>query len=405
MPNLMSKSIHPDDISYVRNATAAIRNEKIRGASLLLFSVIFSLAALVYWSSVSEIDEVTKGTGKVIPSSSVQTVQNLEGGIVADILISEGDFVKAGDVLVRIDDTQRNSIFMENLSKAQAYEALLARLLAEGRATPEIEFPKDIAEARPELVARERALFAKRARERDTQRQLFEESLALAQEELALTIPAVKRNVVPKVDMLRLEREVNDIEGQLYSLTGGFEQESMEEYNTVKAELEALRQAMSARQDSVDRTLVRSPVDGTVNKVYVSTVGGVIQGGEPIVDIVPKDDALLVEAKIRPSDIAFLHAGQKATVKFTAYDFAIYGGLEGEVVHISADTIMDEIDQQHYYMIKVRNEDGRLIKAGEELPIITGMVTEVDVLTGRRTVLEYLTKPFHRMRLNSLKER
>ncbi len=401
----MSRSIHPDDLAYVRNAKSAVRSEKIRGASLLLFGVVFSLAALVYWASVSEIDEVTKGVGKVIPSSSIQTVQNLEGGIVAEILIGEGDFVQEGDILVRIDDTQRNSVYMENLSKAQAYEAQLARLLAEGRADPAIEFPTDILETRPELAMREQALFAKRARERETQKKLFEESLELAQEELSLTIPAVKRNVVSKVELLRLEREVNDLEGELYGLTGGFEQEAMEEYNTVKAELEALRQAMSARQDSVERTLVRSPVNGTVNKVYVSTVGGVIQGGEPIVDIVPKDETLLVEAKIRPSDIAFLHAGQKATVKFTAYDFALYGGLEGEVVHISADTILDEVDQQHYYNIKVRNEEGKLIKDGEELPIITGMVTEVDVLTGRRTVLEYLTKPFHRMRLNSLRER
>ena len=162
---------------------------------------------------------------------------------------------------------------------------------------------------------------------------------------------------------------------------------------------------LQGREDRVQRTSVRSPIAGTVNKIYMNTIGGVVQPGEPIADIVPENETLLVEAKIRPSDIAFLSPGQEATLKFSAYDFSIYGGLKGTVENISADTIQDEVDKEHYYMIKVRNDLGKLVKDGRELPIIPGMVVEVDVLTGRRTVLQYLTKPFHRMRFNALRER
>ncbi|MEC5127655.1 HlyD family type I secretion periplasmic adaptor subunit [Verrucomicrobiales bacterium BCK34] len=399
------QTIHSADLDFIKDAKTAVRSEKIRGANFLLVAVAASIISLVVWANYAQLDEVTKGQGKVIPSSSIQTVQNLEGGIVSEILISEGDRVSKGDILVRLDDTLRNSSYRENLSKAQAFEAELARLVAEGKGYDEILFPENISEKRPDLVAREISLFNKRRAERVEQQEIFLRSLKLASEELTMTIPLVQKRIVSKVEQLRLEREVNEIEGKLQELLGGFQQESMERYNAIKAELEGLNEAIHGRQDTVDRALVRSPVEGVVNKLYVATIGGVIQGGEPIADIVPDDDSLLIEAKIRPQDIAFLRPDQEATLKFTAYDFSLYGGLKGKLEHISADTIEDEIDKEHYYMIKVRNENGKLIKDGEELPVIPGMVVEVDILTGQRTVLQYLTKPFHRMRFNALRER
>ncbi len=399
------QTINSADLDFIKDAKTAVRSEKIRGANFLLVAVAASIISLVVWANYAQLDEVTKGQGKVIPSSSIQTVQNLEGGIVAEILISEGARVSKGDVLVRLDDTQRNSSYRENLSNAQAFEAELARLVAEGRGDENIVFPENITEKRPDLVMREISLFNKRRAEREEQKDIFLRSLNLASEELSMTIPLVQKNIVSKVEQLRLEREVNEIEGKLQELIGGFQQESMERYNGIKAELEGLNEAIHGRQDTVDRALVRSPVEGVVNKLYVATIGGVIQGGEPIADIVPDDDSLLIEAKIRPQDIAFLRPDQEATLKFTAYDFSLYGGLKGQLEHISADTIEDEVDKQHYYMIKVRNQDGKLMKDGEVLPVIPGMVVEVDILTGRRTVLQYLTKPFHRMRFNALRER
>lgn len=399
------QTINSADLEYIKDAKTAVRSEKVRGANIILFSVAAAITSLVVWANYAMLDEVTKGQGKVIPSSSMQTVQNLEGGIVSEILVSEGDRVSEGDILVRLDATQRNSSFRENLSKAQAFEAELARLVAEGKGKEEIRFSESIIKDRPDLMDRETSLFNKRRSERNEQKEIFLRSLDLASEELTMTIPLVQKNIVSKVEQLRLEREVNEIEGKLQELVGRFQQEAMERYNEIKAELEGLNEAIHGRQDTVDRALVRSPVEGIVNKLYVATIGGVIQGGEPIADIVPDDDSLLIEAKIRPQDIAFLRPDQEATLKFTAYDFALYGGLKGKLEHISADTIQDEVDMEHYYMIKVRNENGKLMKDGEVLPVIPGMVVEVDILTGRRTVLQYLTKPFHRMRFNALRER
>ncbi len=399
------QTINSADLDFIKDAKTAVRSEKIRGANFLLVAVAASIISLIVWANYAQLDEVTKGQGKVIPSSSIQTVQNLEGGIVSEILISEGDRVSRGDVLVRLDATQRNSSYRENLSKAQAFEAELARLVAEAKGNDDIVFPENISDHRPDLIRREISLFNKRRAERQEQEEIFLRSLKLASEELSMTIPLVQKRIVSKVEQLRLEREVNEIEGRLQELLGGFQQESMERFNAIKAELEGLNEAIHGRQDSVDRALVRSPVEGIVNKLYVATIGGVIQGGEAIADIVPDDESLLIEAKIRPQDIAFLRPDQEATLKFTAYDFSLYGGLKGKLEHISADTIEDEVDKEHYYMIKVRNENGKLMKDGEVLPVIPGMVVEVDILTGRRTVLQYLTKPFHRMRFNALRER
>jgi len=398
-------AVPQDDLDFVRNARDAIRGDRVMGANLLLVLIIGVLAAFTIWAARAEIDEVTRGEGKVIPSSSIQTVQNLEGGIVAEIAVSEGDKVKKDDVLIRIDDTKSGSSYRENLAQAQALSARLARLHAEGTGKEAIAFPEEITADRPGLVEREQALFDKRRGEREEQKATILRSLELASEELTMTIPLVSKGIVSKVEQLRLEREVNELEGEMNELVGGFEQDAMERHNETKAELESLREVMEGREDTVRRAHVRSPVDGTVNKLYTSTIGGVIQPGEPIVDIVPDDDSLVVEAQIRPADIAFLRPGQEATLKFTAYDYAIYGGLKGEVEHISADTIEDEVEKEHYYMIKVRNENGKMEHKGEELEIIPGMVVQVDVLTGRRTVLQYLLKPFHRMRYNALRER
>lgn len=394
-----------EDLEYVKNARAAVRGDRVLGANLLLFAVIGVIVAFFVWAARAEIDEVTKGAGKVIPSSSIQTIQNLEGGIVAEIFVGEGTRVEKGEVLLRIDDTLSASSYRENLAKSQALQAALARLSAEANGENEIHFPETLRKERPDLILRETALFEKREKEINEQSAIMNRSLRLASDELTMTIPLVHKGIVSKVEQLRLEREVNELEGKMKELVGGTQQEAMEKFNEAKGQWEELEEVLQGREDRVRRTMVRSPVAGIVNELYMNTIGGVVQPGEPIVDIVPNNETLLVEAKIRPSDIAFLSPGQEATLKFSAYDFAIYGGLKGTVEHISADTIEDEIDQQHYYMIKVRNAEGKLMKDGEELAVIPGMTVEVDVLTGRRTVLQYLLKPFHRMRFNALRER
>ncbi|MCG8599659.1 MAG: HlyD family type I secretion periplasmic adaptor subunit [Verrucomicrobiales bacterium] len=401
----MRRPVSPDDLEYLKNARAAMKGDRMVGANLLLFTIVGVIVAFVVWASRAELDEVTKGQGKVIPSSSIQTIQNLEGGIVAEIMVKEGSRVEKDQVLFRIDDTLSASSYRENLARNQALYAMMSRLSAEAKDADSITFPEWLPGKRPDLAERERALFAKRKKELSEQTNIVERSLNLASDELTMTIPLVQKGIVSRVEQLRLEREVNELEGKLRELVGGRQQEAMEKYNEALAEIEELKEVLEGREDRVNRTLVRSPVAGTVNKLHVSTIGGVVQGGEPMVEIVPHNETLLVEAKVRPSDIAFLRPGQEATLKFSAYDFSIYGGLKGIVEHISADTIEDEVDKQHYYMIKVRNGEGKLLKDGEELEIIPGMTVEVDVLTGRRTVLQYITKPFHRMRFNAMRER
>ncbi|MEM1293877.1 MAG: HlyD family type I secretion periplasmic adaptor subunit [Verrucomicrobiota bacterium] len=396
-------TIPNQDIDFARSAREALMRDNVRGANLLLWLIAAVIITFFYWASQAQIDEVTKGMGKVIPSSSVQTVQNLEGGIIAEILIREGDWVEEGDVLVRIDDTMSNASFQENQAEAQALRATLVRLRAEAEGLEMLEFPEG---TRDDLVSRETQLFEKRQDELHEASRTLESSRRLAADELAMTVPLVEKHIVSKVDQLRLEREVNEIEGKLKEITGAFQSKAMEQHNAAKSKLEGLEKVIAGREDRVLRTVVRSPVKGTVNRLHATTLGGVVQPGEPIVDIVPNDETMLVSAKIRPQDIAFLSPGQRAVLKLTAYDFSMYGGLEGVVEHISADTIEDEVDRQHYYEIKVRNDSGLLVsKAGDALPVIPGMVVEVDVLTGRRTVLQYLLKPFHRMRYNALRER
>ena len=401
-----SRPLRRDEIDFARNARAALGSDRVRGANLLLWLFAAVIAGFIFWASQAELDEVTKGQGKVIPSTSVQTVQNLEGGIIAEILVSEGDHVKKGDVLVRIDDTMSNASYEENLAENEALRASLVRLKAEGEGQSEIAFPEEIRAKRPDLIDRETALFEKRLKELAEQSKTLENSLRLASDELQMTVPLVEKNIVSKVDQMKLEREVNELDGKIKEITGKFQSLAMEQHNEVKARLEALEKTLEGREDRVLRTVVRAPASGLVNTIHTTTIGGVIQPGESILDIVPDDDSLLVEAKVRPADIAFLSPGQTATLKFTAYDFSMFGGLEGMVEHISADTIQDEIDKQHYYQIKVRSRVDKLTaKDGSELPTIPGMVVEVDVLTGRRTVLQYLSKPFHRMRFNALRER
>ncbi len=400
------RPLHRHEIDFARNARHALMNDRVRGANLLLFLIAAGIGGFVFWASQASLDEVTRGNGKVIPSSSVQTMQNLEGGIIAELLVSEGDRVIKGDVLVRIDDTMTQANYKENLAKSEALQATLARLKAEAEEKDMVVFDKDFRVTRPDLVSLETGLFEKRRNELAKQTKTLKTSIRLASDELAMTIPLVEKNIVSKVDQMKLEREVNELDGKLKGITGVFQSQSMEQYNEISAQYDSLKESLAGRQDQVRRTVIRSPVDGTVNHVHTKTLGGVVSPGEAIVDIVPDDDTLLVEAQIRPGDIAFLRPGQKTVLKFTAYDFSIYGGVEGKVEYISADTILDEIDQQHYYQIKVRNQGGKLTdREGKELPIIPGMVVEVDILTGRRTVLQYLLKPFHRMRFNALRER
>jgi adhesin transport system membrane fusion protein len=417
-----------------------------RGFTHLLLLIVIAFFALFFaWASWATLDEVTRGEGKVIPSSQVQKVQNLEGGIVAAIDVREGDVVGPGQVLLRIDNVRAASDLRENRKRHVALLGALARLRAEVDRTP-IDFPHDLVAEAPEVVATERALYE--ARQADLESELailssqaeqreqeltelktrieqLARSQALARQELDITAPLAASRVVAKTDFLHLQRQVNDLDGELESARLSvprveaavreaqrrleerqlnFRAEAQRELATVQPEATALAEVIAAAADQVQRTEVRSPVRGTIKRLLINTVGGVIQPGQDLVEIVPLEDTLLIEAKVRPADIGFLHPRQSALVKVTAYDFSIYGGLQGVVEDISADTITDEKGES-FYRVRVRTHDSALEKAGEPLPITPGMTAQVDILTGHKTVMDYLLKPILKAKERALRER
>jgi membrane fusion protein, adhesin transport system len=417
-----------------------------RGFTHLLLLIIVAFFVLFFtWASWAKLDEVTRGEGKVIPSSQVQVVQNLEGGIVAAIDVHEGNVVDQGQVLLRIDNVRAASDLRENHKRYLALVGALARLRAEVDQTP-IAFPPEVLADAPEVATNERALYD--ARQADLQSELailrsqaeqreqeltelrtridqLTRSHALAQQELDITAPLAANRVISKIDYLRLQRQINDLTGELDAARLSvprveaavreshrrieerqlnFRSEAQRELATDQPQATALAEVITAAADRVKRTDVRSPVRGTIKRLLVTTVGGVIQPGQNLVEIVPLDDSLLIEAKVRPADIGFLHPGQSALVKVTAYDFSIYGGLKGVVEDISADTITDERGES-FYRVRVRTHDNALEKAGEPLPITPGMTAQIDILTGQKTVMDYLLKPILKAKERALRER
>lgn len=439
------KNMKREDLDYVTDANVAIIESTPRGGRALLWIVVLFFAAAVYWADRAEVDEVTRGNGKVIPSRHVQVVQNLEGGIVSAILVKEGQLVEAGQVLVRLDATRFASSLRESMVNVFALKAKAARLRAEAENVP-FKAPAAVESRHPEVVKRELDLYLSRKRELESRiaiytrqldqrrielselnakRQQLERSSELAQRELELTAPLVAEGAVSEVELLRLRRQVSDLDGELErtrlaipriqstydeakrkieEVELEFRNGAREALNETESEIARLEESSEALEDRVQRTEVRSPVKGTVKQLLVKTLGGVIQPGVAIAEVVPIDDTLLVEARVPPRDIAFLHPGQDAVVKISAYDFAIYGGLEAKLEHISADTIVDE-EGDSYYQVRVRTDKAYIGPESNPLPIIPGMQAEVDILTGKKTVLTYVLKPVLRARQKAFTER
>lgn len=425
------------------DAHIAMDQQQARGSRLLLWVSLLAVIGLVVWASLGYIDEVVRGEGKVVPSRQVQIIQSLDGGIVEEILVRPGQRVEINEVLLRIDPTRFSSSLGENHAEYLALTAKAARLYALANGSI-FEAPEDVLAEAPHIVEMERRVWETRTQElnsaikqaKDQLKQRQEElretqankdqatsSCNLTSRELQVTRPLLKSGAVSEVDLLRLQRDVarfcgeskaaaaqlDRIEASIDEAESKVEESELTmrnqarvELSEVRSKLSTLRQGQLALVDRVKLAEVRSPVRGTIKTLMANTVGGVLQPGKDILEIVPTDDTLLLEVKINPRDIAFLHPGQKAEVKFTAYDFAIYGGMSGEVEQIGADTITDEKGNS-FYVIKVRTE--RAFVGDDARPIIPGMVAEVHVLTGKRTVMQYLLKPVLRAKSNSFTER
>tara|TARA_R110002110_G_scaffold383245_2_gene594626 strand:+ start:75734 stop:77071 length:1338 start_codon:yes stop_codon:yes gene_type:complete len=441
------KDIKENDIEFMTDSSAAM----MQGVPIVYHVILWSAAAFLFiaviWANFAVLDVVTTGQGKVIPSTNIQTVQNLEGGIVKDIRVKIGEIVERDQILMVIDDTRFSSSLKEGEVQIHALEAKISRLTAEASGEA-LAFAEKLEKEFPHYVQNEKSLYDSRKRELEVKLNILTEqegqikqellelkgkseqlqrSLTLVEKELTLTKPLARDGAVSEVEILRLERTVNDLAGELEqiqlsiprvesTLVGAqrkidellitFRTETISELNTTKAEYRRLLETQRAAEDRFSRTVVRTPVRGTVNQIYINTIGGIIQPGEDLFDIVPLNDTLLIEAKIRPADIGFLRPDLESTVKISAYDFSIYGGLSANVEHISADTITDEKGDP-YYTIRVRTTDKNFLigKHGERLDIIPGMSATVDILTGHKTVLEYLLKPIIKAKQNAMRER
>ncbi len=421
---------------------AILRQEPLRARVLLrAIGIVFVLFLL--WSAIAQLDEVTRGDGKVIPSRQVQVLQSIDGGLVSEILVREGDIVQPNQLLIKIDETRFVSSVKENQAQYLGLVAKAARLKAISEGTPFVP-PAEVVKAEPAIVEQERQFFGARNDELSAAISIAKQQLAQRQQELneaqakraqavqgyeltsrelTVTRPLINSGAVSEVELLRLERDVSRYRGErdmasaqisriqaaiseaqrkIEEVELTFRNEAGKELSETVAKLNSLAEGSVALSDRVKQSSIRSPVKGTIKRLLVNTVGGVVQAGKDMIEIVPLEDTLLLEAKVMPRDIAFLRPGQPAMVKFTAYDFSIYGGLEGTLEHIGADTVMDEKGNA-FYIVRVRTNKSGFGDAN--LPIIPGMVAEVDILTGKKSVLAYLMKPVLRAKSVALTER
>jgi len=433
------------DLQYMSSISEAISEQTPGGARALLWMMVLFILLAIYWASWAELDEITRGDGEIIPSSQLQVIETLEGGAVSEILVREGDLVSKGQVLLRIDDIRFSSSLKENEVRLFELQAKAARLRAEADSKPfgdDVDLPKEyqsmleqekfLYTTRQEELKASLGALKQQAKQRNqelkaarSQEQQLVRSYNLLKRELTITEPLLKEGVISEVEFLRLKRQVNDLRGELSGVRLNipriestleetkqnlgeaelqFRNAARRELNEAAAEMSRLKEALTGMNDRIDRAEVRAPVKGTVKQLLVNTVEGVVQPGDELLNIIPWEDTLLVEAKIKPADIANISPGQPAVIKVSAYDFSIYGGVDAKVVFVSPSTIIDE-EGVSYYLVRLETSQPYVKSADKNLPLIAGMTVSVDILTGKKTVMDYLLKPVLKAKNKALTER
>ena len=433
------------DTDFMSDLDAATHQQAHRAAKLLMLAIAGFFAFILIWSSISEIEVITRGTGQVVPTNETQVVQSLEGGILKSLMVREGDRVRKGQVLLQISDVAFSSEEKGTEAQSMSLRAKRARLQAEAKGI-DLRMERELHAMVPQIVANETALYNSRQEELKNAKQIlenkiqtveaqisenkaeirrFQESLNLLNEELKITKQMVESRAMPKLEEIRLRREISEAKGkiearnervdgleaqlratrkELEDQDNQFLSKALGELNEVESRINQLDESLKSIEDRVYRTDLRAPVDGIVNMVAVKTIGGVIEPAQHLVEIVPIEDELKIISRVSPNDIAFLSPGQKANVKITAYDPQRYGSLEGELVRIGANSVNDR-DGNIYFEIEVTTEKNHLGEDDNPLPIIPGMVAETEIITGKRTIMDYLLKPVIRARDRALTER
>ncbi|AUX91493.1 HlyD family efflux transporter periplasmic adaptor subunit [Acinetobacter sp. ACNIH1] len=387
-----------------RSSKVSFQEPPLPKSSVIIWIIGIGLLVLLTWAWLFKLEEVSTGTGKIIPSSKEQVIQSLDGGILTTLNVKEGEIVERGQVLAQLDPTRFESNVGESESLLVSSRATSARLRAEVTGAP-LVFPEEVLKY-PKLVKEETALYQSRRANLQESVAGLEQALLLVQQELEMTAPLVAKGAASEVEVLRLKREANDLRNQMNDIRNQYYVQAREELSKANTDVETQQQVVRGKSDTLSRTVFKSPVRGVVKEIDVMTLGGVIPQNGKLMTIVPLDEKLLVEARISPRDIAFIRPDQEALVKITAYDYSIYGGLKGKVTVISPDTLRDEVKQdQFYYRVYIRTDSDKLRNAaGQEFNITPGMVATVDIRTGSKTVMDYLIKPFNKAK-EALRER
>lgn len=404
-----TEKVKQSDLSLINDLNAALQTEKHHRSFAVIILLAILLCIFVVWAYFSPLEEVTRGQGSVIPSSREQIVQSLDPGIISEMKVKEGDIVEKNQVLLTLDDTRSSAVLRESEAKVQNLEAMVSRLQAEAYGTP-LHFSDNI----PNDV-REREQAAYQARHRAMQDAVsgLARTKELLDKEITITQPMVQRGVMSEVELLRMKRQSSELANQITERQNQFSATANNELVNAQSELAQARENMAMRADPVERSQIKSPIRGIVKNIRINTVGGVVQAGQDILEIVPLDDSLIVQAYISPKDVAFIRTGQPALIKVSAYDYSIYGGLNGKVILISPDTLQDERRRsdlklnadQSYYRVLVETSGSYITdKKGNKLNISPGMTATVDIKTGEKTIFQYLIKPITRMK-QALQER
>lgn len=434
-----------DDIDFMSELEAATNMRPAVPAMMMLYAIAGLALFAILWAGISQVEQITHGQGRVVPTSEIQVVQSLEGGILSEVLVAEGDMVKKGQVLMRLSDVQSSSKEQGTEARLLSLRAKRARLQAETKGIA-FDMPEEIIEKAPQVAATEKALYESRQKELKSSYGILDDKIDRAtaglsesqaqvgrlsdsrkhlNEELNITREMVAKRAVSKLEQIRLERELSDISGQINAESqkvkglqaeleasrkeratqdDRFRSQALEELGEVEADISGVEQELKSLGDRVDRTEIRSPVDGVINSIALKTIGGIVEPAMKLIEIVPADDKLKIVAQVKPDDIAFLRPGQDVKVKITAYDAQKYGSLNGKLVRIGANSVTDR-EGNAFFEIEVRTDKNYMGSADHPLPITPGMVAQTEVITGKRTILTYLLKPVLRARDKALTER
>ena len=376
-------------------------------STIIIFLTTFAVVGFVLWSVWAEIDQITRAKGEIIPSGRTQVIQSLDGGTISEILVQQGDRVEEGQVLVRLDEVRPRAAVEESLAQVAALRSKMVRIQAELFDRP-LAFPADL-KSHPEFLANQRELFHRRRSALSSQITSLQSMLRLVREELNMNLPLVESGDVSRSEVIRMQRTVADLEGQITSKRSEYLAELQTEYTTTEEELATAEQQLKQRQAVLDGTVLRAPTDGVVVNVRLTTVGGVVKPGDEVLQMVPTGDELIVEARVEPSEIAYVKVGQYASVKFDAYDSSIYGSADGRVTYVSADTLSEETEDGvvTYYRVQLAVETSGLRPRypDERITLQPGMTVVAEIVTGRSTVFDYLTKPIRKVASESMGER